>query len=117
MPLQNSKVRQQPKLNQISPDLRQNAAKMGSAGTTALVSATNSRSSLSVRNALPAAGKDVASASQNTLLDTASELHLGLGPFNACDSILSSGEEGLPVGQLASCGSIIPGQIMEESAW
>lgn len=111
MPLQNSKVHQQPKLNQISPDLRQNAAKMGSAGTVAMVPATDSRSSL------PAAGKDAASVPQNSLLDTASELHLGLGPFSACDSILSGGEEGLHVGQLASCGSIIPGQIVEESAW
>lgn len=97
------------KKNQISPDFTSAPA------STAAVPSTNDNDPLLLQQSSP----DVVSIAdpltlQDTILDTASELHLGQGPFDASGSAVNSSQgvaEACGV-QLASCGSIMPGQTV-----
>lgn len=56
--------------------------------------------------------KHNAEAVHNPLLDTASELHLGIGPYSTADNAISTQvyADASEV-QLPSCNSIMPGQV------
>ena len=114
MPLHDSKSHQKPRLNQISPDFLP-LTRVSVAATAVETSAIDSPYEEAGKSNLPADSRQTSLACGSTLLDTASELHLGLGPFEATSDNLGGGNEVLNEGQLASCSSI-PGQIQEEDA-
>lgn len=113
MPMYDSKSHQKPKINQISPDFLPAPASSNVAATAEEMSAIDSPYERLGKGNLPAGSNQNSLDSRSMLLDTASELHVGLGPFEATSNNASSGEQVLHEGQLASCSSI-PGQMQVE---